>query len=434
MSQSLHVLLVPAGTPGDVQPFVDLGVECISRGHRVTLLAHDFFRIRAEQHGFGFASIGSIPEYETLLKDKNLWNQFKAHRVFAKKLIVPTTRRVYQKIVEQNDPGRTVVAAQSMAAGARIAQDKHRIPTATIHRQPTFLRSVYDSPATPLTFTPRWLPGPVKGAQYRFWDMFIDHPYLPEINALRAELALPKVKRWTHRWMNSPDLVIGFWPDWFAPIQGDWPDHTKLVGFIAKEQGERAPSDELLRFIESGEPPIVFTFGSGMRHGQQIYRASAEACRALSCRGLLVTSFADQVPQPLPPNVMHTSYAPFSWLLPRASAIVYHGGIGTAGQAVSAGVPQLIVPGLVFDTIDTAQRLRKLGVARMLPLRKYQLNEVTTSLRTLLSDETLRARCAELAKRSQADEAPAAACHAMEQLIERQRINVTTARHEWSHR
>ena len=86
----LHALLVPAGTPGDVQPFFDLGVELLARGHRVTLLAHDYFRGRAHDVGFEFTSIGSAPEYEALLNDKNLWNQFKAHRVFAKKLIVPT--------------------------------------------------------------------------------------------------------------------------------------------------------------------------------------------------------------------------------------------------------------------------------------------------------------------------------------------------------
>src|SRR4051794_24968958 len=272
-----HVLLVPAGTPGDVQPFIDLGVALRARGHDVTLLAHDYFRPRAEQLGFGFASTGSLAEYDVLLNDKNLWNPFKQHRVFAKKLVVPSTRRIYNAIAKAYEPGRTVVAAQSMAVGARIAQDKLGVPTATVHRQPTFLRSVYESPRTPLTFTPRWLPGPLKGAQFRFWDMFIDHPYLPEINAVRTELGLPKVHRWTHRWINSPQLVIGFWPDWFAAAQPDWPANTRTVGFIANEQGEREPDEQVRRLLDDGaEPPIVFTFGSGMRHGEQIYRVSAD--------------------------------------------------------------------------------------------------------------------------------------------------------------
>src|SRR5439155_20926984 len=132
--------------------------ELRRRGHDVTLLAHDSHRARAAESGFDFASIGSVAEYEALLNDRNLWNQFKAHRVFAKKLIVPTTRRVYDAIAQRYDPGRTVVAAQSMAVGARIAQDKLGVPTATIHRQPTFLRSLNQSPRTPLTFTPDWLP------------------------------------------------------------------------------------------------------------------------------------------------------------------------------------------------------------------------------------------------------------------------------------
>src|SRR5439155_21198378 len=108
-----------------------LGVELRARGPRVTLIAHDYFRCRAEELGFDFASIGSIAEYEALLNDKNLWNPFKAHRVFAKKLVVPTTRRIYNAIAQRHEHGRTVVAAQSMSVGARIAEDKLGVPTAT---------------------------------------------------------------------------------------------------------------------------------------------------------------------------------------------------------------------------------------------------------------------------------------------------------------
>jgi rhamnosyltransferase subunit B len=412
-----HVLLVPAGTPGDVQPFVDLGVALRARGHDVTLLAHDYFRPRAERLGFGFASTGSLAEYELLLNDKNLWNPFKQHRVFAKKLVVPSTRRIYNAIAKAYEPGCTVVAAQSMAVGARIAQDKLGVPTATIHRQPTFLRSVYQSPRTPLTFTPRWLPGPLKGAQFRFWDMFIDHPYLPEINAVRAELGLPRVKRWTHRWINSPQLVIGFWPEWFASPQPDWPVNTRTVGFIVNEQGERGPDEPLRELLDDGaEPPIVFTFGSGMRHGEEIYRASADACAALGRRGLLVTRFADQVPRSLPHNVVHVPYAPFSWLLPRAAAVVHHAGIGTAGQVAAAGVPQLAVHGLVFDTVDTAHRFERLGIARMISMNRYRPTPVADALREILRDQTMRARCQEIAERVRSQDAVATACDALETL------------------
>src|SRR4051794_10536240 len=253
----LHVLLVPAGTPGDTQPFVDLGHGLLARGHRVTLVAHDYFRARAEREGFDFASIGSVAEYETLLADKNLWDVWKSYRVFAKKLVGPSTRPIYRAIEERYEPGKTVVAAQSMAFGARVAQDKLGIPTATIHRQPTFLRSLYQTSRAPMMALPDWMPRAVKAAQFRHLDLWTDHPYLPFVNPLRAELELSPVSRWSHRWINSPDAVIGFWADWFAPLQPDWPKHTTLAGFVGNERGEHEASDDLRKFLNNGEPPIV---------------------------------------------------------------------------------------------------------------------------------------------------------------------------------
>src|SRR4051794_2135572 len=138
--EPLHVLLVPMGTPGDVQPFIDLGAEAQRRGHAVTLLGSEYFRPRAEQAGFEFEPIGALEEYQLLLDDKNLWNPAKSFRVFAKKLVGPTARPMYDAIAARYEPGRTVVAAQSLALGARVAQDKLGVPTATIHRQPLLLR------------------------------------------------------------------------------------------------------------------------------------------------------------------------------------------------------------------------------------------------------------------------------------------------------
>jgi UDP:flavonoid glycosyltransferase YjiC (YdhE family) len=53
--------------------------------------------------------------------------------------------------------------------------------------------------------------------------------------------------------------------------------------------------------------------------------------------------------------------APFDRLLPRASAIVHHGGIGTVACAIAAGIPQLVCP-LAYDQFDNAARVERLGL------------------------------------------------------------------------
>jgi len=56
-------------------------------------------------------------------------------------------------------------------------------------------------------------------------------------------------------------------------------------------------------------------------------------------------------------------YAPHSELMPRASAIVHQGGVGTTAAAMRAGRPMLVVP-FSHDQPDNAERLRRHGLIR----------------------------------------------------------------------
>jgi len=411
----MQALLIPMGTPGDVQPFIDLGCALRRRGHVVRLVAHDPFKSRAIQCGFEFESIGNTNQFDQLLNDRNLWNPLKAYRVFAKKLVVPSMRPIVDAVCK-HQTDETVVYAQSMALGARVAQDKFGLKTITVHRQPSFLRSMTDTSKAPSMLVPRWMPKAAKGAQFRVIDAILDHPYVPPVNELRGELGLSPITRWSKSWLNSPDGVLGFWNDWFAPPQEDWPGNVSLAGFIADETGEDQPSEKLKQFIDNGEPPIVFTFGSGNRFSERMLAVGAEACRKINRRGLLV-SRTKQSHELASESVMQVDYAPFSWLLPRSAAIVHHAGIGTVGQALAAGVPQLSVAGLVFDTTDTAHRLSKLGVSRRISVRRFSAARAADVLLGLMEDERIKSRARELSISVRSSDALRIACETGERLI-----------------
>jgi len=404
------------GTPGDVQPFIDIGRALGARGHRATLIAHANFEPWAKRAGLEFLELGSEKEYRRLLDDKSLWEISKAHRVFAKRLVGPSTARLYRLIEEHHTPLRTIVAAQTFALGARIARDKLPIKLATIHRQPLSIRSVYGSTKSPYMFFPGWLPRPVKRFQFWLLDMVLDHNFAPAVNALRAELGLEEIERLMKGWVHSPDLVLGLWPEWFAGAQRDWPANAKLVGFNLQESQEEAPSAELMRFVEAGEKPVAFTIGSGMSHGRAFYHASVEACRQARRRAVIVTRQRDQLPEEIPSNVHYAPYAPYNWLLPRCAAVVHHAGIGTVAQALAAGIPQLCVPGLVFDTFDSADRLRNLGVSASVLFKNYDPLTANVALGDLLSKPGLQDRCREVAKRIAGSNAIADAASAIEAL------------------
>ncbi|MEJ2246837.1 MAG: glycosyltransferase, partial [Acidobacteriota bacterium] len=148
----------------------------------------------------------------------------------------------------------------------------------------------------------------------------------------------------------------------------------------------------LEEFLEAGDPPVVFTAGSAHAFSAEFFRVSVEACLECGWRGILLTQFPDQLPVELPKNIRTFNYVPFSFLLPRAAALVHHGGIGTTAQAFAAGVPQLVVP-FAHDQPDNGVRVRRLGVGDFLLPRRYKTVDLIKKLKRLLQSTAMRENC-----------------------------------------
>jgi UDP:flavonoid glycosyltransferase YjiC (YdhE family) len=142
---------------------------------------------------------------------------------------------------------------------------------------------------------------------------------------------------------------------------------------------------------------VAFTAGTANASSHSFFDASARACRLSGRRGLLLTQHAAQLPAALPPHVARFGYVPFAALMPRLSALVHHGGIGTTSQALRAGVPQLVRP-MGFDQFDNARRVLALGVGRQLLPRRYEPAAVARVLDELTAEPSIRARCVEVAR------------------------------------
>jgi UDP:flavonoid glycosyltransferase YjiC (YdhE family) len=217
-------------------------------------------------------------------------------------------------------------------------------------------------------------------------------------------------------WWYKTDQVLCLFPEWFSPPQPDWPARVELVGFPLWDGGNKEPlARDVAEFLDSGEPPIVFTPGSANRDAATFLSVAAAACERIGRRGILLTKFAEQLPKSLPPSVRHFSFVPFSQLLPRASAFVHHAGIGSCAQGLAAGVPQLLRP-MAFDQPDNADRLLRLGVAQVLPPRRFTVSAVSQALSQLTRDPTIAAQCELLAGRCRNANALDRACDALERL------------------
>jgi UDP:flavonoid glycosyltransferase YjiC (YdhE family) len=85
---------------------------------------------------------------------------------------------------------------------------------------------------------------------------------------------------------------------------------------------------------------------------------------------------------------------PFAQIFPRCRAVVHHGGIGTAAQALAAGLPQLVVP-RAHDQPDNARRLERLGVGARLRYDKFSAPAAAQKLHALLSAPGTPGACAQ---------------------------------------
>jgi len=159
----------------------------------------------------------------------------------------------------------------------------------------------------------------------------------------------------------------------------------------------RPLSPQLLTFLEAGAPPVAFYAGPFIAITRDFFEASVQAAQQIGARTILLAQFAKQLPSSLPENVIHVDCAPFGALLPRLSAFVHHGGIGTTSHALRAGVPQLIRP-VANDQLDNSAHALKLGVARELLVKKYTAPAVAQALTEMLGNKALHERCRQVAK------------------------------------
>ncbi len=388
------------GSAGDVHPVVGLGLALAGRGHRVTVATNPQFEPLVRRVGLGFEPVGTAEELRQAMEDPDLWHPTRGLRFMIDYLLLPKLDLLYDMAAAFAAQDDAVIVAPCTALGARVAQEQLGLRLVTFHLQPSVLRSMHDTPVLGPWQLGNWAPRPLKQLQFQLVDLLlIDRLINRGLTGFRAKHGLGPVRHIADRWWNAPDRVIGLFPDWFAPLQPDWPPQVVLTGFpLWDETGYSDVPAELETFLAAGPPPIVFTPGSAMLHGHEFFREAVEACKRLRRRGVLLTRHPEQLPDRLPDDVLHVEFVPLSWLAPRSAAIVHHAGIGTLAQGLAAGIPHLAMP-MSHDQPDNAARLRRLGVGLTLWPKQFRAPRIAAALEQLLDSPDVQQRCRDLAGR-----------------------------------
>jgi rhamnosyltransferase subunit B len=404
----LDFLVVSLGGAGDTYPILAAAIELRNRGHRVRFVGNSRFAPLAASFHLDFVGYqGPEPILGKPLSSRHLrrtrglvthsWLYQSLSRNWQRKRsYLGAMRWVYDLIANQPNPRRTIVVSRANSFGARLAQEKFGGPLVTIQLQPSAFRSIYDAPGLPL---PTFAGPAMRNLTWSLIDGGLGCTITPVLNQFRSELGLTPVQRPFRKWIYSPDLVIGLFPEWFGPPQPDWPANTHAVGFsLLDESGFWGMPQECEAFLVNGEPPIVFTRGSHSRSSEAMtfFETSVEIACLLNRRALFLARDRDWIPKNLPINVGYFGYIPLRRVLPRATAMVHHGGLGTTAHAFAAGIPQIAVP-LSDDQPDNAARVERLGAGFRLSAGNYRPALVARKLKFLLDSDQVSSRCRRLA-------------------------------------
>jgi rhamnosyltransferase subunit B len=393
----MHCLLTALGSYGDVYPMIGLGMALRERGHDVTLVANPHFASDVAAAGLEMVELATADEYDRLTLTRGLWGARSGLAVVFREAAIGLLQRLDELVRTHSRPGETLLVAHGLDLASRVAAEKLGMPGVSVVYAPMALWSNATPPRMPAGFAPPGAPLWLHKLQFALGDRtFVGSIVMKPLNEFRASHGLPPVRGSFLDWYYKVAPALCLFPDWFASPDGvlpsDWPTGTVTTGFPlgdgAAGRDDEPLSDALKAFLDAGDPPIVFTPGSGMRFGHKFFAAAVDACQRLGRRGVLLTKYHDQIPPRLPPSIIAPGFTPLTQLLERSAAFIHHGGVGSSARGLAAGVPQLVQP-KAFDQFDNAWRLRRLGVAEELIASRFTGRRVAERLDKLLTSPSV---------------------------------------------
>jgi MGT family glycosyltransferase len=226
-------------------------------------------------------------------------------------------------------------------------------------------------------------------------------PVMKETNAFARRWGQPEVKRVADTF--SPTLQLTQCPpalDFVDPITTTTRVHYVGSLLDAERPAVAFPYERL----DATRPLVYVSLGTLQNQRPEIYRAVLDALDQLPVQGVISLGRWRGGGEPPVRSERHlvVDYAPQQALIARAAVVVTHAGMNTTIEALSAGVPMVLVP-ITNDQPAVAKRVELLGAGLRVPLAKLDAARLRTAIATVLDDPAYRA-----AARSQRDSIKAA--------------------------
>lgn len=268
------------------------------------------------------------------------------------------TARDVLAIVEKIRPDAIIV--DHLAFSARLGLRAGRVGYAdVVLGHPSALpvgNEVYGyPPAWPLAFTP----SREELAGLRALCETVSTSFTAEWNAALRELA-PELPASSDAFKEHGDVLLLNYPQALSPAERTalLPTHEFLGSAVRVE-----PADaEVDRWLAaSGEPFVYVSFGSFLSVRSDVLEAVASALRAAGLRAAIATGSTDALALgPVPQGWLVRGFLPQVTLLQRAAAAVTHGGNNSVTEAMTFGVPLVVLP-FSTDQFAGAEAIERRG-------------------------------------------------------------------------
>lgn len=327
-------LIVTWDGAGNLVSALGIAERLARRHHDVRILGHPSIGGRIEERGWRFRSFRLAPPWDsTAPGDPTTENEALAGGVWFNPAVAD------EVMAELDREPADVLVVDCMLYTALVAGEARRLPTAAL-----FHAAI----------------SPFRGGP--LFDAFSQG--LPGLNQLRHRVGLPEVASITDiHDACALSLVV-------APREFDvdvpLPESVRFVGPVL----DGPPINRAVEPVsaEDGAVPLVVVSFSTSYQAQQARLQDVVDALSGSATNVIVTTGSAVGPDELSVggNVRAARFVDHGRLVPKASVVVTHGGMGTLMTALSHGVPVVCVP-MGRDQFFNAAMVDRLGVGRVVP-------------------------------------------------------------------
>ena len=238
-------------------------------------------------------------------------------------------------------------------------------------------------------FPPEWpaafTPTPEELASLRELCEEVSASFTAEWNAALALLA-PHLPPSPSAFEEHGELVLYNYPGELSPASRPLPPHV----FLGSAVREEPVDDEVETWLASGEPFVYVSFGSFLSVRGDVLGRVADALRQLGVRAAIATGSAsmDDLGQ-VPSDWLVRGFLPQVTLLKSAAATVTHGGNNSVTEALTFGVPLVVLP-FSTDQFAGAAAIEENGFGLALAPNTATVAELATAIESVLGMDLSR--------------------------------------------